>query len=378
MYKSFLFVILACCFACTSNGNQSNKIDTSAAIETSQEIESAKEIVESAAEDVLETEEPPSSEELKTEGVEKIAEQAVKRPVDRGSEKMDEKRSEEPAKSEKSSRGTAIVELKEETKEKPKTEAKEKPITVIGKAADPPAEKKEVKQVLSTGKPDKPIEEKPKPANSLSHDVWNVLLNKYVSSIGKVNYSAFKAEEGKLDEYLNILEDNPVSESWSRDKKLAYWINAYNAYTVKLILKNYPVKSITDLHAGKPWDVKWINLSDKKLSLNNIENDIIRPEFGEPRIHFAVNCAAKSCPPLLNKAWTSSNLESNFEKQSKEFINNPAYNSVSENEAKVSKIFEWYKKDFGDLKAFINKYSDIKLAPKAKIKFMEYDWTLNN
>lgn len=210
------------------------------------------------------------------------------------------------------------------------------------------------------------------------HDSFDALLKKYVSSTGKVNYSGLKKEEGKLDSYLNKLENTTLEKNWSRNKKLAFWINAYNAYTIKLILKNYPVKSIMDLHNGKPWDVKWIKLDQRTLSLNNIENDIIRPKFNEPRIHFAVNCAAKSCPPLLNKAWTSSNLNTNFERQTKAFINNSSYNTISSNSVEVSKIFDWYGKDFGDLRTYLNKYSNTKISSGISINFKSYNWDLNN
>ena len=121
-----------------------------------------------------------------------------------------------------------------------------------------------------------------------------------------------------------------------------------------------------------------LKLGSKTLSLNDIENEIIRPTFKEPRIHFAVNCAAKSCPPLLNKAWTASNLEANLEKQTKAFINNSKYNTISSGSAQVSKIFEWYAVDFGDLRTYLNKYSNTKLSSSASINFAEYDWQLNN
>ena len=211
----------------------------------------------------------------------------------------------------------------------------------------------------------------------VDHGAFDQLLSKHVSSTGVVNYAAFKGDVGKLDAYIANLSANPVSSSWSRDEKLAYWINAYNANTIKLILTNYPLAKITDLDGGKPWDRKWINLGGKTYSLNNIENDIIRPQFNEPRIHFAVNCAAKSCPPLLNQAWTASNLESNFTKTAKAFINNPTHNTISSSGATLSKIFEWYGGDFGDLTAFLNKYSNTKLNSGASIKFQDYNWALN-
>jgi hypothetical protein len=210
------------------------------------------------------------------------------------------------------------------------------------------------------------------------HDEFDTLLKKYVSSSGKVNYKGLKNVESKLDSYLQKLESTIIQKSWSRNKELAFWINAYNAYTIKLILKNYPVKSIMDLNNGKPWDVKWIKIDQKTLSLNNIENDIIRPKFNEPRIHFAVNCAAKSCPPLLNKAWTSNNLNTYFDRQTKSFINNSNYNSITSSNIEISKIFDWYGKDFGDLRTYLNKYSNTQISSGTSINFKSYNWDLNN
>ena len=212
---------------------------------------------------------------------------------------------------------------------------------------------------------------------SPSHMLWDQLLKKYVSSSGKVNYKGFKADEIRLDAYLTLLELNPVQQSWTRNQKMAYWINAYNAFTVKLILKNYPISSITKLDGGKPWDVKWIKLGEKMYSLNNIEHDILRPTYKDARIHFAVNCAAKSCPPLLNRAWTANTLNATLEKQTKTFINNTTFNEIDAGAVKLSKIFEWYKVDFGDLIEYINKYSTIKVSKDAAIEFVDYNWALN-
>ncbi len=209
----------------------------------------------------------------------------------------------------------------------------------------------------------------------VDHKAFDALLRKHVSSSGNVSYSGLKSDISKLDAYIANLSANPVKDSWSRNEKLAYWINAYNANTIKLIVDNYPVAKITDLEGGKPWDKKWIKLGSKTYSLNNIENDIIRPQFNEPRIHFAVNCAAKSCPTLMNKAWLPNNLESDFTKMTTAFVNNSNYNDISSGGATISKIFEWYGEDFGDVKAFINKYSNTKV--NGPIKFQEYDWSLN-
>ncbi len=210
------------------------------------------------------------------------------------------------------------------------------------------------------------------------HSIWNKLLEKHVSSKGQVDYKGFKEDAAQLDIYLEELVQNPVQSDWPRAHKMAYWINAYNAFTVKLIVDNYPVKSIRNLNEGNPWDVKWIKLGNKTYSLNNIEHDILRPQFNDARIHFAVNCAAKSCPPLANQAFTANNLEELLNKQTRQFINNGTYNNLSTNEVHISKIFEWYKGDFGDIQAYLNKYADKKINEKAKVSYQEYDWALNN
>jgi hypothetical protein len=210
-----------------------------------------------------------------------------------------------------------------------------------------------------------------------SHEAWDVLLKKHVSATGQVNYKGIKAEKSKLEDYLKTLSTNAPEESWSKAEQMAFWINAYNAFTVKLIVDNYPTSSITKVDAGKPWDQKWIKIGSKTYTLNNIENDILRPQFKDARIHFAVNCAAKSCPPLLNAAWTAANLNANLDAQAKKFINNPAFNKLSEKKAEVSKIFEWYAADFGKLIDFLNKYATTKVSAKAKVSYLEYDWGLN-
>ena len=207
------------------------------------------------------------------------------------------------------------------------------------------------------------------------HSQFDNILKRFVSGNGVVDYSGLKNAEADLDRYLDYLRSNPVA-SLSRDESLAFWINTYNAFTLKLIVSNYPVTSIIDLEGGKPWDKKWINIGDRTYSLNHIENKIIRPKFNDARIHFAVNCAAKSCPPLANTAFTASNLESLLDRRTRTFINDPKFTQVSAKGISVSKIFEWYAEDFGTLRDYIAKYYEGGL-PKANIVFMEYDWTLN-
>ncbi|MBV6652323.1 MAG: DUF547 domain-containing protein [Mameliella sp.] len=210
-----------------------------------------------------------------------------------------------------------------------------------------------------------------------NHELWEEVLQAYVSDAGDVDYKKLSKNADGLNAYLEDLASHPPMDSWSRDEKLAYWINAYNAFTVKLIVDNYPVKSIMDLHDGKAWDVKWIKLGKQTYSLNQIEHEIIRPRFGEPRIHFAVNCAAKSCPPLLNHAWTAANLEQNLEQQTSNFINNEQHNKIGAKALQLSQIFNWYGDDFSDVKAYVNKYTTVEVKSNAKVNFQEYNWALN-
>lgn len=208
------------------------------------------------------------------------------------------------------------------------------------------------------------------------HSSFNELLKNNVSETGKVNYNGFINNKKELDAYTSMLIEHPPKDEWTNKEKLSYWINAYNAFTIKMIIKNYPIKSITDLHGGNPWGVKWISINGIQLSLNEIENDIIRPTFKDPRIHFALNCAAKSCPKLLNEAYSSAQLEKQLDQQTKQFINEHIV--MNKKSIELSKIFQWYSTDFENTIEFLNKYSDIKIMSNAKINYQEYDWSLNN
>ncbi len=216
---------------------------------------------------------------------------------------------------------------------------------------------------------------KPVKTTDPDHTVWNDLLKKHVSATGKVNYKGFKADLELLDSYMRSLNENAPSENASKEARLAYWINAYNAVTIRLIVANYPLTSITKLDAGKPWDVKRYSNGGKKISLNDIENNILRP-MGDARIHFALNCAAKSCPPLLNEAFTAENVNKLLEQRTKQFINS-SRTVIEKDEIKVSKIFDWYGKDFGNVVDFVNKYAKIKASKTAKVTYLDYDWNLN-
>ena len=268
-----------------------------------------------------------------------------------------------------------IKEEKEPKSEKPEKGEEEEidPVEEFESGAGWKPNKKDEKEDV---KPDKPPRTD-KFVGIPRHSLFDRLLKNYVSAAGVVDYAGLKKEEGKLDEYLSILEEAVPETSWNRNQKLAFWINAYNAFTLKLILKNYPVKSIMDLHDGKAWDVKWIKIGDQNLTLNDIEHKIIRPQFNDPRIHFAVNCAAKSCPPLLNAAYTDKELDNQLESQTSKFINNTKYNTIGKNTIEVSQIFNWYASDFGDIATYVKRYAKTNVKSNAEVKYIDYDWALN-
>jgi hypothetical protein len=205
---------------------------------------------------------------------------------------------------------------------------------------------------------------------------FNNLLQKYVLDNGKVNYKELKANKTELEAVVKLYQEQAPEDTWTKDQKLAYWMNTYNLFTLKLIVDNYPISSITKLDNGKPWDVKRIEIGGKKYSLNDIENVIIRPKFKDARIHFAINCAAKSCPPLHNEAFTEENVQTLLTQRTRKFIRSSA-NKLSENSAEISKIFDWYSVDFGDIVAFLNKYATVKVGKGTKISYAEYNWDLN-
>ena len=221
-----------------------------------------------------------------------------------------------------------------------------------------------------------------------SHAIFNTLLKKHVSDHGKVNYKGFIADGEQLDAYLTLLSTNPPDrETWSDEEQLAYWINAYNAFTIKLIINHYPVKSIRDIGptlsiplVNTVWHLEFFTIGGKKASLDEIEHKILRKEFDEPRIHFAINCASVSCPQLLNSAYIAENLEAQLEQAARSFINDVKLNTMQATGADLSSIFSWFKSDFtrnGGLIDYINQYANVKLNKDAKISYKKYNWFLN-
>ncbi|WP_459211257.1 DUF547 domain-containing protein [Aquimarina rhabdastrellae] len=217
-----------------------------------------------------------------------------------------------------------------------------------------------------------------KAQSKVDHMSWDQVLILNVSKDGKVNYKGVIQDSPLLYKYFSMMSENPPEENWSDEEKLAYWVNLYNAIAIKMVIDNYPIDTIKDLQ--DPWNHRFFKIGDKKYSLDDIEHKILR-EMNDPRIHFIINCAAKSCPDLWNRAYTAENINKALDERTRAFINDPRFNVISGTELKVSRIFDWYKKDFegkGSIEDFINRYSEVQVSKIAKDNFKEYDWTLNN
>lgn len=211
---------------------------------------------------------------------------------------------------------------------------------------------------------------------------WNALLSKHLNAKGWIDYKGMQKDEAKLDAYLSYLAKTDVSKK-SADYQKAFWMNAYNAYTVKLILDHYPLKSIMDIKKkGKgPWDISFARVGGETYTLNAIEHKILRPTFKDPRIHAGINCASFSCPKILNQAFTEKNVDVLLDKAFTEFVNDPLRNKISASKAEVSQLFDWFKDDFkteGSVKNYINKFSKVKISKTTNLSYLKYNWSLND
>ena len=232
----------------------------------------------------------------------------------------------------------------------------------------------------------------------IDHSQWQYILNHYLimgehsSAINLFNYkNVTDSDKIILKQYLTKLQSiNPLQHTKAQQQ--AYWINLYNALTVQLILDNYPVKSITKL--GKrffsfgPWDDDAARVNGKTLTLNDIEHEILRPIWQDPRIHYAVNCASYGCPNLSVTAFTASNLEQQLTAGAYAYINHPRGVTVKGDDLEVSSIYKWYSEDFGDSDQALIEHLKRYAKPKLKQELLsfqqdpgdidfEYDWRLN-
>ncbi|TCK67432.1 uncharacterized protein DUF547 [Winogradskyella wandonensis] len=278
------------------------------------------------------------------------------------------------------------IEKTEETKKVENEIEIKKDIEVVNKEdiavenIDPRVVQKDTIIVVETSElplPPKPPKSTNNSKNSFDVRLNNILQN-YVSENGEVNYSEIKNDRTDLDIYIDYISENLPEDSWSKNEKLAYWINAYNALTIDLILRNYPIKSIKDIK--DPWDQRFWKFGEKWINLNQIEHEILR-KMDEPRIHFAIVCASFSCPKLQNKAFTASNLDTQLTNATKEFLADKNRNIISADKLQLSKIFKWFAKDFktdGNLIDFLNKYTEVEISSGAKKSFLDYNWDLND
>jgi hypothetical protein len=225
-----------------------------------------------------------------------------------------------------------------------------------------------------------------------THKEWTQTLTAYQDAKGLIKYHLLKADLLKFtsDKYASYLDNiQKVSEAeyskWTANQQKSFLINAYNALTVKLILDNYPIKSIKKIGGlfTKPWSIKFFKLLDGKIqTLDQIEHEWLRPKFKDYRIHAAVNCASMSCPPLRHEAFVANKLDQQLDEQMSVWLNDPTRNDIPEGKSiTVSKIFDWYKDDFnnwgGGVAKVIAKHKPAKLPDDVVIKFLDYDWSLN-
>jgi len=242
-----------------------------------------------------------------------------------------------------------------------------------------------------------PLWEANNPASiqKIDHAVWDAFLSAYVKADGKnglntVAYGKVTAQDrSKLDLYIKTLERVQVA-SLDRKEQMAFWINLYNAGTVRLILERYPVASIRDIKLGGvlssgPWDEKLFSIAGEKLSLNDVEHRILRPIWKDNRIHYAVNCASVSCPNLQPTAFTAENTERLLDEAARAYVNSPRGADFSGGKLVLSSIYSWYAEDFGrgqaELIRHLQRYAESGLSAKlgaytGKIGYA-YDWNLN-
>jgi len=221
---------------------------------------------------------------------------------------------------------------------------------------------------------------------SFDHSALDTLLKKHVDANGWVDYAGIKADVRTLDEYLAAVETAPLDEL-GRSERLAFLLNAYNAFTIKLIVEHYPIDSIRDIPDA--WDlVRW-KAGGHTWSLDQIEHEQIRPAFVEPRIHFALVCAAVSCPPLRSEAFAAERLEEQLETQTAFVHNHASWFKFEKRKNRVglTKLYQWYDGDFAQVSGSVLKYAgDFNADLKAQldkgrepgIDWLPYDWSLND
>ena len=224
-----------------------------------------------------------------------------------------------------------------------------------------------------------------------AHASWDGLLKKHVvlldgGKASQLRYADMARERPALKAYLQTLSEvgEAQFEAWSRAERIAFLINAYNAFTVEKVLTRYPaIGSIWDFGKvfGNPFRDRFFVLLGQRRSLDDLEHGILRKDYREPRIHFAVNCASVGCPMLREEAYRGLDLEKQLEEQARRFLSDRSRNRTREGRLEVSKIFEWFKEDFEPRDRYFMNYAGLLgLPPGASppLAFLDYDWSLND
>lgn len=236
-------------------------------------------------------------------------------------------------------------------------------------------------------------------ASDFSDEAWRQVLDEDTAR-AKVDYAAIKKSPARLNQFLEEVQavSRKDYELWNRDQKIAFWVNTYNAAAVKVVIDHYPLKKRLGWKAlaypaesiqqiPDVWDRKVVKVLGRRLGLNEIENEILRKEFSEPRIHFALVCASLGCPILRGEPYEARQLDSQLEDQVRQFLSDPNKFRYEQKSDKIylSPIFKWFKQDFkprGGVKAFLKNYLSEEMAgalsPRTKIEWLNYDWSLND
>ncbi len=228
-------------------------------------------------------------------------------------------------------------------------------------------------------------------ASTFDHSKFDQILKAYVDNKGLVDYNSI-AQDKKFTEYMQSLQSAKVEE-FSRDGQLAFWINAYNAVTIDKVIKKKPKKSVRETLVPGLWtSTKFFTtqehmVANQRLSQDDIEHEILRKKYRDPRIHFAIICASMGCPQLPRMAYTAENVQVRLDEETRKYLNSPRGTRIdrAENILHVSKLFDWFVTDFiqksGSTLAFMRPYLNEEtlsfLERDPKISYLEYNWALN-
>ena len=230
------------------------------------------------------------------------------------------------------------------------------------------------------------------PNQSVNYTDWETVLKTYVSPDGLVDYKGIKANRAVLDRFIQQNIENADISQLSTDEQMAFWINSYNALTIRLIVDHYPLKfgGIRTINWGRPWSIK-MKVAGQQLTLGDIEHEILRKWNPiDPRIHFAINCASGGCPKIINTHYNPAKLNQQLDQVTKDFVNNASKNRLDrkKNILYHSAIFSWFEEDFvathPGIKEYITDYINSEDAQyikqnskRIKLKELKYEWGLN-